>query len=443
MNRETTPRQKEPAANPRRHPRHQRRAAQHESAHSDAHPEPPPPPDLPLVPRSAPTLISTDAELHDLIAHLRTLDWFVFDSEFIGEASYHPRLCLIQVATPDRIALIDTLAELDSTPFWRLVAEASIEKVVHAGAQDVEPAFRYANAPPANIFDTQIAAGFAGMAFPASLSKLIQHALGVKLAKSFTFTDWSHRPLTRVQLRYAADDVRYLPALRAFLVERLESSGHAAWARAESEALCDASLHLFDAERDYLKVRGAGGLEPRGLAVLKALFGWRDRSARDADLPPRSFLRDEVLVDLARRPPKSVADLSRVKGLPRPVEAEHGEQIVALARKALEGPYPPALATPGDEPPDDRFRIDALWSLVETACFGRGIDPAVVGSRQDAASLFRALRDGNADHHRLMTGWRGEAVGRLVREVLAGRVQLRLGGGGESGLLFSAAATAP
>src|SRR5947208_4519904 len=144
--------------------------------------------------------------------------------------TYHPKLCVIQVASAQRVALIDPLVDLDLAPFWELIADPSLEKIVHAGAQDIEPVMRHISKPCANIFDTQIAAGFAGMAYPVALSKLVQELIGVKLGKGLTFTHWDQRPLSAMQLRYAADDVRYLPALREANGKSFDAPGLAQWA---------------------------------------------------------------------------------------------------------------------------------------------------------------------------------------------------------------------
>src|SRR5207248_4667693 len=188
----------------KRNPRHDYRARSHESAHAQDEGKPATIPELPLVARNQPALVSTESEVGELIDHLRAEGRFAYDSEFIGELTYHPKICVIQVATASRVALIDALAGLDLKPFWELIADPSLEKIVHAGQQDLEPVFRFLNRPPANIFDTQLAAGFVGLSYPAGLSKLVRELLGVHLGKGFTFTHWDHRPLTNEQLRYAA-----------------------------------------------------------------------------------------------------------------------------------------------------------------------------------------------------------------------------------------------
>src|SRR4051812_27454511 len=227
--------------------RPQHRSKSHEQAHSeeethggvDEHLNP-------LIPQGPAGMATTQGELGELIDRLRAAGTFAYDSEFIGELTYLPKLCLIQVATAVEVTLIDPMAPIDLTPFWELVADASIEKVTHAGQQDLEPIIRHLNRPGQNVFDTQIVSGFVGMAYPVSLSKLVREIVGARLGKGLTFSHWDQRPLSAQQLKYAANDVRYLPAIRVELGQRLEALGHTAWAQEECDAQCDVGLYRFD-----------------------------------------------------------------------------------------------------------------------------------------------------------------------------------------------------
>lgn len=338
---------------------------------------------------------------------------FAYDSEFIGESSYHPRLCLIQVATTAEIWLLDPMADLDLTPFWELLCNENVVKIVHAGAQDIEPVVRFLGRGPTNIFDTQIASGFIGRAYPTSLSKLVLELTGVVLPKGLTFTAWDARPLSSKQLRYAADDVRYLPHVHQFLSGRLEATGLTAWCKAECDALCEPEQYRFNPIQAYERVRGAGGLPPRQLAIVRELTVWRDGAAREADLPARSYLKDEVLVDLARSPVKTVDQLDRVRNLPRPVQQRYGGAIVAALQRGQTAALDGLAMTKGIEPsPTERFRADVLWAAAQTICLSKSIDPALVTSRQEIGDAFRVLSAGKEiSALGLMRGWRKQALG--------------------------------
>lgn len=423
------------SSDPTNHRRHvsfrsAHRAKSHESAHAgDAMAPLEKQIDHPLVPRGMAELVTTAERLAELIDHLRKTGQFAYDSEFIGELTYIPKLCLIQVASAERIALIDPLSKLDLRPFWELVADASVEKIVHAGQQDLEPVVRELGRGPANVFDTQISAGFIGLPYPLSLSKLINETVGVKLGKGLTFSHWDQRPLSSMQVRYAADDVRYLVMARAKIGQRLEALGHAGWAAEECATQCDPKLYRFDPEQQYLRVRGAGGLSPRNLAVLRELTIWRDAAARLSDVPPRAFLRDEIMIDLARNPVKSVDKLDRVRGLPRPVESQYGGQIVEITAKALALPSDQLPPTRENEPtPQEKFRTDSLWAVAQCLAAGQSMDVAVATNRQDVNDLYQYLV-GHGDErvpHPLLVGWRHQALGQTLSDLLRGNARVEL-----------------
>lgn len=363
--------------------------------------------------RGVPELITTNDALIAHIAHLRAAGSFAYDSEFIGESSYHPVLCLVQTATIDTVGLIDPMAGLDLTPFWELLADPSVEKIVHAGAQDVEPVARNTGRPVANLFDTQIAAGFVALAYPASLMKLTLATTGIMLAKGLTFTQWDQRPFSAKQLRYAADDVRYLPAVAAEIKRRLEKTGHAQWAAAECAALCEPGQYQFSVDTAVDKVRGSGSLSGTQLSAILDLAVWRDAAAREANLPARAYLKDEILIDLVRNRPKTTDQLGRIRGLPRPTIDRQGGQLIDLIAAGLAKPYSGPVAERGGEPTvAQRFAADALWTAAQAVCQNASIDPAAVTSRQEIGDLHRALTGGSTvDDLRLMTGWRREALG--------------------------------
>jgi ribonuclease D len=410
--------------------RNDHRARSHESAHAEAElaAELQPPVDHPLVPRGEANIIETSDGLARLIERLRSAGRFAYDSEFIGELTYFPKLCLIQAASQDEVALIDPLADLSLEPFWELLADGSVEKIVHAGQQDIEPVIRHLGRPAANVFDTQISAGFAGLPYPVSLSKLVLEVAEARLGKGLTFSHWDRRPLSEIQLRYAADDVRYLPLVRERLGQWLTRLGHEGWAAEECAGTCDMSRFRFDPATQYLRVRGASSLGPRNLAVLRELTIWRDTAARAHDVPPRTFLRDEVMLDLARTPVRSIEKLNRVRGLPRPVEHAHGAQIVEMTVRALALP-PEALPAPREaEPtPREKFAAEALWAAAQCLCAGRSVDPSLASDRQEVgefAALFRS--NGDLSQHRLMQGWRKAALGDDLLALLQGRSSLTL-----------------
>lgn len=397
--------------------------------------------DHPLIARGEALLITQQEDLQSLIDHLRSEGSFAYDSEFIGELTYVPKLCLIQVASRQKVALIDPLSpQIDLLPFWELLADPAVEKIVHAGQQDIEPVYRNTGRAAASMFDTQIAAGFVALAWPVALGKLVKEMLGVRLGKGLTFTHWDQRPLSPMQLRYAADDVRYLPALRQAIGERLDTLGHTRWAEDEFAALCEPLQYVFNPETYFLKVRGASSLQPGQMAVLRELTVWRDRVAREHNVPARSLLRDEILIDMSRNPVKSVEKLTRVRGLPRPVEQAHGAELVEATLRGLSVPPEKLPRTHSCEPtPAQRFGSDAIWAAAQCICIGQSIDPALVASRQEMSDFyFNHVINPNppAAISPIMQGWRREALGEPLLKLIDGDESVRLHWS-DGGLKFS------
>jgi ribonuclease D len=203
---------------------------------------------------------------------------------------------------------------------------------------------------------------------------------------------------------------------------------HARWAMEECAALCEPSRYAIDFTSDFLRVRGAGSLSPQQAAMLRELYSWRDSAAKRHDEPPRSYVKDDILVDLARKPPRTLQDLDRIKGLPRPVEETEGENILAAVARGLAAPESeqPLIAA-GEESALERFAADSLWSAVQAYSHGQGIDPALASSRQEIARLLRHHRKGEPfPPSRILQGWRREFVGDFLRDFLSGQSQFNL-----------------
>ena len=403
--------------------RSRHREASHEEAHDGDAPGRGKIPDHPLIPKTKPKLVEDDAALAKLIADLRkpgddgAPPAFAYDSEFIGESTYHPRLCLIQVATTTRVALIDPLAEIDLGPFWELIADAGVRKVVHAGEQDLEPVVRLGGAEPKNVFDTQVAAGFCGLPYPASLAKLVEHFVGVRLGKGLTFTQWDQRPLSGKQLAYAADDVRFLPAAVAALDAALGEGERRRWAAEE----CDrrgTGQYLGADDEPWERVRGGNLGGPAG-GIVRELAVWRDAAAKAADLPPRALVKDEVLVSIARRPPKEADKLAALRHMPRPVVEQFGDDILAAVERGKTAKLPRRPPPPSELSLGERFVGDSVFALLQTLAAAQGLDATLLANRRDAEAFARAAVAGEpVDGHPLMRGWRREAVGGRLLDLL-------------------------
>ncbi len=378
--------------------------------------------------RGKPVIIDRQGELEALIGRLREAGSFAYDSEFIGEMSYVPRLCLVQIGTTTEIALVDPLADLDLTPLWELLADPQVRKIVHAGGQDMEPVARLLGRPAENVIDTQIASGFARLPYPISLQRLVLQLMGIKLGKGLTFTHWDQRPLTGPQTRYAADDVRFLPAVWNELEPTIRAAGTMDWVQEECRAMCQSIPYQFDPEVSFLRIRGCATLDARQLGILRELAIWRDAAARKADLPPRTYLRDDILIEMTRQAPGNEEKLLKIKGLPRPIRVAHTEAILQAIREGAQKPVTkPLEMRKTEELPRQQFQTDAIHALAQTLCLGRGVDPQLAITRSDTSELLTRLRrNESADDLRIMTGWRRELVGQAIADLYTRGGELRV-----------------
>src|SRR5271166_6258317 len=253
-----------------------------------------------MAPAKDEILISTPAQLRELVDQVRAAGRFGFDTEFVSEETFEPVLCLIQVATRERLAAIDPQAVRDLGPFWDLVHDPSLEVVMHAAGEDMRICLLRTGAVPRRIFDVQIAAGLVGYSYPLSLVNLVFQALRVSLPGSETRTDWRRRPLSAGQLRYALDDVRYLLPLADHIGAELRQMGRTDWAEAEfADFLADVA-NRADAER-WRRLPGLHQLSRRGLEAARRLCAWREDEAGRQNRPLRQVMRDDVLIAIAKR----------------------------------------------------------------------------------------------------------------------------------------------
>ena len=348
------------------------------------------------------------------------------DTEFVWERTYSPVPCLLQLATADRLAVLDPLEDVDVGPIAELVGDPAVQLVMHAPAGDLLLfATRY-GVRATNVFDTQLAAGFVGHGISMAYDRLVERVAGVTLTHNETFSDWSRRPLTEAQIAYASDDVRYLFAVADALVEKLDEMGRRSWAEDEITRRYGPEATIEpDPQRAYLKVARRGRLSGRQLAALRAVAAWREEEARTRDLPPGWVLKDPSVVEVARRNPQDVAALGRLRGLGN-LSASAGQRLLdALARAA--DSEPPRAAR--ELPPGLARRVAAASALgavlVRARCEGAHIAPELVATRAELESFVEAMASGQ-EEHALLAGWRRELVGAELRELVQGNVALAL-----------------
>lgn len=383
----------------------------------------------PMVVPDTPEIIVDPETLDGLVRHIREKGSFAYDTEFIGEETFYPRICLVQVATAERLALIDPTAFEDLDPVFELVASPDLETLVHDGAQDLEPVRRRFDAEPQGIVDTQVCAAFLDMPWPSSLAKVVERFAGHRLTKGHTFTDWDARPLTARQIRYAADDVRFLPLVWSRIRATLESEDRLEWAMRECLESRRRHVGRFDPEKQVRKILKGSRLKARLTTVLRALVNLRHELAEGLDLPHRVVLSDESLVDLARNLPETAEALEHCRHLSRRTRLDHAEEIVKCIADARNAPAKSIeRRVIREETAEDRMRIDAIWSVLTLRCLADGISPALMSSRGELSRWYLAEEAGD-DPGPLFPAdsWRQDVVGRWLDDFLAGEGRLALG----------------
>lgn len=358
-------------------------------------------------------LITRGDALADLCRAFEGAEWIALDTEFLRERTYSARLCLVQVASREHMAVIDPLALDSLAPLSTLLHDARMRKVLHAARQDLEVFNDLERRVPAPVFDTQIAAAYLGYDDQLGYAALVADVTGVTLDKAQTRTDWSVRPLSAAQLRYAADDVHYLRPVYETLFERLSARGRLAWVEEDCRRLTEPALYANDPDEAWRRLRGGADLPPTRQPVLAALAAWRERTAQARNLPRAWVLRDEVLFELARRLPESDQELVAIRGLEDGARRRFGGAVlecIASARHAEPTTLWPRVAPLTS---DQTALAKRLMARVREIAQTQVLAPAVLATRRDVEKLVRGAEPAQMFH-----GWRAELLVAPLTELL-------------------------
>lgn len=365
--------------------------------------------------------ISTYEELSAFCERAARFNAIAVDTEFLRERTYHPRLCLVQVATPDECVVIDVIAIDNLAPLAILMRDEGTVKVFHACSQDMEVLNYTLGALPAPIFDTQIAAAFLGERMQTSYNGMVHAFCGVTLPKSESLTDWSRRPLTPEQIEYALDDVCYLIKAYDVIMERLDESGRASWVLDEIKPLTDRSHYVVDRRVAFKRVKRVNSLTRRQLAVARELAAWREARAEYSNIPRKWLMSDEVLIALSKRPPHDAASLRRVRGTEQLSDADVAGALSVIARgeSCPADKYPFIARTHKPASPELESVIDLMYALIRLVGERSGVATAMIASRDDLVDYVDHPQDSP-----LREGWRFELVGTLIDDLLNGDIGL-------------------
>lgn len=372
------------------------------------------------------SLLTVSEELAAVCDRFSRHPFVTVDTEFLRETTFWPKVCVIQIASPEEAVAIDALAEgIDLEPFFSLMANPDVVKVFHAARQDLEIIWRLARLIPAPLFDTQVAAMVCGFGEQASYLELVKAITRANLDKSSRFTDWSRRPLSEAQIEYAIADVTHLRDIYCSLRSRLERSNRLEWLADEMQTLTSPATYEQHPENAWERLRHRAR-KPRDLAVLMELAAWREAEAQSRDVPRSRVLKDDVLVEIAQAAPRSQEALANLRSFPKGMERSRaGAEIVAAVERGL-------ARDPASIPRIERERrgsngatVELLKVLLRQVTEETGVAAKMIATVEDLEAI---ASDDNADVQALK-GWRRAIFGEKALELKRGRLALAVENG--------------
>ena len=368
--------------------------------------------------------ITTTAELAAVCRRMAGHAFVTVDTEFLRETTYYPLLCVAQMASTEEAVVVDALAPgIDLAPFYALMADAKVMKVFHAARQDIEIVWHATKLIPHPIFDTQVAAMVLGYGDSISYDQLVQRITGDTLDKSHRFTDWTRRPLSDAQLRYAVSDVTHLRDVYLALLDDLTKRGRADWVKDEMQVLTSPETYRMEPDNSWQRLK-TRVRKPKELAVLIEIAAWREREAQTRDVPRSRVLKDDALADIAVQAPTSLERLKNLRSLPKGFERSRwGDAIVAAVSRGLERDPKTLPLQPRHQPAaNGAATVELLKVLLRMVCESQHVAAKVVATVDD---LERIAADDGADVPAL-TGWRRELFGEKALALKHGKLALAI-----------------
>ena len=376
---------------------------------------------------TAPT-ITSERDAEALALRLEQVPWIGLDTEFVSEDTFHPELCLVQLITPEESAVIDP-QKVDMRPVWHALSQAAGPVISHAAREEVNFVLRSVGRMPDRVFDVQVAAGFASNEYPAAYASVVGRFLGQQPLKGEQRTDWRRRPLSDAQIKYALEDVRYLAPLHAKLAEMLEQRDRYRWFEEEMDAWRTEILSAQD-RKDWRRVSGIGSLNWRSLAVVRELWHWRQEEARRLNQPPKRLLRDDLLVEIAKRRTDKPDQILAIRGMQRNDLKRKVHELVACVQRGEANPLEPTgRSAQRDPPPQLNLLGQFLTPALTTICRRAEVAASMVGTASDVRDLIAhhfGFSGAGQETPLLLRGWRAELVGNLLDELLTGRRSIRI-----------------
>ncbi|MFK7735552.1 MAG: ribonuclease D [Pirellulaceae bacterium] len=377
------------------------------------------------------TLVEDQAEYQAMLPVLEASDVIGYDTEFVAEDCYQPDLCLVQLSTRDSIFVVDPKA-VDMSAAWDLLVDGERLVIVHAGREETLFVQKATGKSMPRLFDVQVALGLLGGEYPASYGKLLLRILDINVAKGETRTDWRKRPLSQDQLNYAALDVLHLPELYDVLKSQLADQGRLAWLEDEIQARQIALRH-FTQQESWVRISGIQSLRSKQLGVARELWSWREERAKSKNMPARRVLRDDLIVELAKRGLTDEKRIAQIRGMHHSGFQRFLPDIARCVRNGLSAPVPEApwaKRMRRTKPP--ALLQQFLSAAMSYQCRSHSIASSIVGTTDDVGRLAGYWIDGKSldeehdDFPNLLRGWRREFVGDPLRDIFLGRRALRV-----------------
>ncbi len=366
--------------------------------------------------------IASQGDLEAFIQRASTSSVLAVDTEFLREKTYYPKLCLMQMATDDEVVIIDPFAVDDLRVLRELFENEAIVKLFHAGHQDIEIIIYDIGCVPKPVFDTQVAAALLGQSQQIGYAPLVSSLCGVKLKKADSFTDWSARPLSESQLKYAADDVIYLPEMYEKMTRLLSEKGRLSWLDTEFEEMCDERTYVVDEQDRFRRLKHFTQLSRRQMAAAREMAAWREIEARKRNVPRKWVLTDEQIVEACKREPRTIDDLFMVRGIRERLTTRDAREVIQLVVAALDSSPEawPEVPSSGKSEPNVDAQVDMLMSVVRIRARQNDIAVPTLASHADLVAIAR----GHYDNVDILKGWRREIVGAELVDLLEGRLAL-------------------
>lgn len=374
-------------------------------------------------------LITRHDEFVQICDRIREAGIGGFDTEFVAESFYRPKLCLLQLSWPGGTACVDPFQVRDLSPWWDLMTDDQTTIVVHGGREEIRFCHFATNLPPRKLVDVQIAEGLRSRGYPLSYGNLVNRVLGKPVHGKETRTDWMHRPLAKEQVEYAQEDVRFLLDVWDRQSKGLKKAGRYDWAEAEFARFVGAVTADDDGET-WRRLPGVMKLNRRDMAVARALFDWRESEAQATDKPARRIFRDDLIIEMSRRQPKSVRELNMTRGLVRRDYQKIADDLIEVIGRAAalpESDWPAKQAAP-QYPPQDEVLARILALALANRCHEMGLSITLVGTMADLQDVvhWHVFDQRRGTTPKLLDGWRANVCGTLLTDVLDGKILLRV-----------------